>query len=119
MSAALAADIGILAGVLSSWGVGGGTPLVIYMTAIAGIGQQEAQGINLLYFIPASATALISHSKNRMIEKSAVIPAIIAGVPAAFASSFMASGMDAGILRKIFGGFLILTGAVEFFRKGS
>ena len=115
MSFALAAGVGAVTGVLSSWGVGGGTLLVIYMTAAAGLAQQQAQGINLLYFIPTSAFALISHAKNRLIEKSAVIPAIAAGVPAALVTSFLASGIDAGVLKKIFGGFLILVGAASFF----
>ena len=38
------------AGVLSGFGVGGGTLLLVYMTAFAGLDQRLAQGINLLNF---------------------------------------------------------------------
>ena len=43
---------GTATGVLSAFGVGGGTLLLIYMTAFAGLPQDQAQGINLLYFLP-------------------------------------------------------------------
>lgn len=49
---------GLVTGVLSGFGVGGGTLLLIYMTAFAGLPQDLAQGINLLYFLPAALTAL-------------------------------------------------------------
>ena len=42
---------GAATGVLSGFGIGGGTLLLIYMTAFAGIPQTLAQGINLLYFL--------------------------------------------------------------------
>lgn len=118
MSALLAALAGAATGVLSSWGVGGGTLLIIYMTVAAGIEQQTAQGINLMYFVPASLTALISHIKNRLIDKSAVIPAIITGVPVTLASALLSSLVSVDLMRKIFAAFLIITGVSEIFRKG-
>ena len=49
---------GTATGILSGFGVGGGTLLLIYMTTFAGVPQNLAQGVNLLYFLPAAATAL-------------------------------------------------------------
>ena len=45
LTAALA---GAVTGILSGFGVGGGTLLLIYMTSFAGVAQHLAQGINLL-----------------------------------------------------------------------
>ena len=45
--------VGAATGVLSGFGVGGGTLLLVYMTAFAGVDQHLAQGINLLYFRPS------------------------------------------------------------------
>ena len=70
---------GAVTGVLSGFGVGGGTLLLIYMTAFAGVGQAAAQGINLLYFLPTAATALPSHIKNGYVVRWAALPAIAAG----------------------------------------
>ena len=61
---------GLLTGILSGFGIGGGTLLLIYMTTFAGLDQHTAQGINLLYFIPTAITALPSHIKNGYLEKS-------------------------------------------------
>ena len=71
---------GAVTGVLSGFGVGGGTLLLVYMTAFAGLEQQTAQGINLLYFLPAALLALPSHLKNGYLEKPALLPAIAAGL---------------------------------------
>ena len=49
---------GAATGVLSGFGVGGGTLLLVYLTAFANVPQNLAQGVNLLYFLPAAATAL-------------------------------------------------------------
>jgi uncharacterized membrane protein YfcA len=110
---------GAVTGLLSGFGIGGGTLLMIYMTALAGLKPQVARGTNLLYFIPCSAAALVSHIKNGLIEKKAAAPAIIAGAAATLAASFLANAIDPGISQKLFGGFLVVVGAGEFFRKDS
>ena len=40
-------------GILSAFGIGGGSLLLIYLTSFAALDQHQAQGINLLYFLPA------------------------------------------------------------------
>ena len=71
---------GAVTGILSGFGVGGGTLLLIWMTAFAGVPQDLAQGVNLLYFLPAAAMALPAHFKNGYIDKKTALPAIAAGL---------------------------------------
>ena len=108
---------GAATGVLSGFGVGGGTLLLIYMTAFAGVEQHLAQGINLVYFLPAAAAALPSHIKNGYVDRSAALPAILAGLAAAGLCAWVASGLNTGLLRRCFGGFLLVVGLRELFRK--
>lgn len=108
---------GLVCGIISGWGIGGGTILMIFMTNIAGLPQNIAQGINLVYFLPLSAAALISHFKNNLVNKRAVVPAVIFGVIASSAASFLATALDPSILKKIFGIFLLVIGIRELFRK--
>lgn len=117
MSFAIAALIGAVTGVISAWGIGGGTLLVLYMSAFTDISQHAAQGINLLYFLPTAAASLISHIKNKLIEWKCVIPAVIAGVPVAVATSLIALNLDTKLLGKCFSVFVIIVGVSEFFRK--
>ncbi len=109
--------VGAATGVLSGFGVGGGTLLLVYMTAFAGLDQHLAQGINLLYFLPAGLMALPAHVKNGYIEKPVLLPAITAGLVCAALAAWAATAMEVDLLRRFFGAFLIAVGAMELFGK--
>ena len=74
---------GLVCGVLSGFGIGGGSLLMVWMTAVLAMEQKAAQGINLLYFLPTAVCALIFHAKHRQICWKAVVPAALAGCAAA------------------------------------
>lgn len=109
--------VGILCGILSGFGIGGGSLLMVWLTAVVAMDQKTAQGINLLYFLPTSLGALIFHIKNKMICWKAVIPAALCGCVTAALAAWLASSMDISLLRKLFGGFLLVVGVMEFFKK--
>lgn len=113
----MAALAGALTGVLSGFGVGGGTLLLIYLTTMAGMDQRLAQGINLLYFLPAAATALPAHIKNGYIDAKTVLPAVGAGLVGTAAAAWCATALDVGLLRKLFGIYLLYIGIRELLRK--
>ena len=104
---------GLAAGVISAWGIGGGSLLMIFMTVVALIPQQAAQGINLLYFIPTSITALCSHIKNKLVQWEIVIPAAVSGSVITALSALLATSIDVAVLKKIFGVFIIFIGISE------
>lgn len=108
---------GTVTGVLSAFGIGGGSLLLIYLTAFAGMTQHQAQGINLLYFLPAAAAALPAHKKNGMLEKKVILPAILAGLATAGCTALLANRLDTHLLRKLFGVFLLYIGLRELFRR--
>ena len=117
MSALIAGLAGLVCGVLSGLGVGGGTLLMVWMTAVAGVAQKSAQGVNLLYFLPTAACALIFHIKNRLIRPRVVLPAIFTGCLTAAGAALLATAMDTGLLRRLFGGFLVIVGLTELFSR--
>lgn len=104
---------GAVTGVLSGYGVGGGSLLLVWMTTFAGLDQRLAQGINLLYFLPTAAAALPTHFKNGQVEKSALAPAILAGLAAAALGAWAATAMDLSLLKKCFGVFLLVVGVKQ------
>ena len=89
-----AALAGAVTGVLSGFGIGGGSLLLIYMTSFAGVPQNIAQGINLLYFLPTAAASLPTHVKNGYIEKAALAPAILAGLAGTALAAWAAMQRD-------------------------
>ncbi len=108
---------GLTTGVLSGFGIGGGTLLLIYMTSFAGLDQNLAQGINLLYFLPTAASALLCHKKNGYLNKDVAIPAILCGLAGTALAAWLATSLDVALLRKCFGVFLLFVGLHELFRK--
>ena len=107
---------GLGTGVLSAFGIGGGSLLLIYLTAFAHLDQHQAQGINLLYFLPAAA-ALPAHHKNGLLEKAVILPAVLAGLATAGLAAWVSNGLDTGLLRKLFGLFLLYIGLTQLLRK--
>lgn len=110
---------GAVTGVLSGFGIGGGTLLLIYMTAFVGLPQPLAQGINLLYFLPTAATALPAHIKNGYVRWKTALPAILGGLFATGLTAWIATALDVDLLHKCFGVFLVYVGATELFRKSA
>lgn len=117
MSTAGSIVAGLVCGVLSGFGIGGGSLLMVWMTAVVSMDQQTAQSINLLYFLPTAAAALIFHFKNKQICKKGIFPAALTGCLAAVGGAMLATALDPGILRKLFGGFLLLIGIMEILKK--
>ena len=111
----LAAGAG--AGILSGFGVGGGTLLLIYMTTLAGLPQTTAQGINLIYFLPTAATALPAHVKNGYVNKPTLCPAILAGLAGTALAAWIATGLEVGLLHRLFGAFLLYVGVRELLAR--
>ena len=113
----IAAVVGILTGIISGFGIGGGSLLILYLTAVAGIDQYSAGGINLLYFLCCAPAALISHIRHRRVEWQAVLWCSLAGAITSAVAAYFASGINTDWLRRLFGVVLLYIGIRELFAK--
>lgn len=109
--------IGLISGIVSGMGIGGGTILIPALILFTTINQHQAQGINLIVFIPVAITALITHFHNKNIELKIAIPIIISGIIGSISGSLLALNIEAKTLQKIFGVFLLVMGFYQFFSK--
>lgn len=107
----------LVTGILAAMGLGGGMILILYMTIISEMPQITAQGINLLFFIPIAALALIIHTKNQLVRWKEILPAVLCGVISAIGGAFIAKAVGNSLLTKIFAIFVIITGIKELFQK--
>ena len=105
--------IGVTAGIISGFGIGGGSLLVLYLTAVTGLSQYTARGINLLYFIGCAAVALIGHIKNELVEWRIVLWCAVAGITIAIPTSLLADNLNGDWLRRLFGLVLVYVGLKE------
>lgn len=66
--------IGIISGLVSGMGMGGGTILILCLSLFMGIDQHTAQGANLVFFVPTSIVSIITNIKQKLIKwKTALI----------------------------------------------
>lgn len=108
---------GFATGILSAWGIGGGTLLLLIMTLFLGVDPVQAQGINLLYFLPTAGISLVEHRKNGYLDCEVLRAAIPLGTLAALAAAWAATSVEVAVLRKPFGIFLLWAGGSMLMRK--
>lgn len=109
----VALAVSVLLGFLTGLGVGGGSLLILWLTMAAGLAQQTARGINLIFFLPSAIIAGFFRWKAGDVDWKAILPAIGAGCAAAAGFSWLGSHMDLSLLRKLFGALLLITGLRE------
>lgn len=109
--------IGFLSGIISAMGIGGGTILIPFLILISNIEQIQAQGINLIVFIPVATLALFVHKKEGNLETKYTKKIVPMGIIGAVLGSVLALKIDQDRLRMFFGIFLLFIGLYEFFKK--
>ncbi len=109
--------VGAVTGILSGFGIGGGSLLILWLTIFEGIAQYTAAGINLLYFLCCAPAALISHFRNHLIHKRAALWCALAGCITSPLASLAANAIPIDWLRRLFGVLLLILGFKELFAK--
>ncbi len=109
--------IGFITGIISGFGVGGGSLLVLYLTAFAGVDQYTAGGVNLLYFTGCAPTALISHIRQKRILFKAAGLCLLTGIPLSVIAAIISGNLDTEWLKKGFGVVLLYIGIKELCAK--
>lgn len=104
---------GVVSGVLGGMGMGGGTLLIPLLTLVLNVEQLQAQGTNLIAFIPMSIIALIIHSKNHLIDKNNILYLIVPAIISAICAAFIANNLEGDTLRVAFGIFLVTLGIIQ------
>ena len=105
--------VGALLGFLSGLGVGGGSLLILWLTLVLDMDPDTARGVNLLFFLPSACIACLLRWKQGALHFRPLLPAIQAGCAAAACFSFLSAELPMEILRKLFGGLLLVTGTRE------
>lgn len=105
-----------LSGAAGAMGLGGGSVLLIYLTLMESLPQMQAQGINLIFFLPCAAVALVFHMKAGLIRGKLWLP-ILTGLLGAAAGVWLSGAIGDAMLRKIFAGLVLVIGVKEVFGR--
>jgi uncharacterized membrane protein YfcA len=107
--------IGVISGIVSGTGMGGGTILIFLLTFMMGMEQHMAQATNLIFFIPTSIVAIIVNLKNKNIDLKLAIIISIFGILGAIIGANISLHIDVNILKKCFGIFLAFVAINEIY----
>ena len=109
--------VGFLSGLTASMGLGGGFILVIYLTTILEINQIDAQGMNIMFFIPIAIISTLMHVKNKLIDKKPLLISTISGILGASIGILTTLFLKIDWLSKLFSALLFIFGLRELFHK--
>lgn len=107
--------IGLISGIVSGTGMGGGTVLILLLSIIMGIEQHIAQATNLIFFVPTSIAAIITNWKYKLIDKKIALLVSIFGTIGAVIGAIVSSKIDVEQLKKYFGIFLAMIAIFEIY----
>lgn len=108
--------LGFLAGIITSFGMGGGTVLNLLLNFTkSGLKQQEIQEINMIFFVPIAVVAFFVNYKQKLIDFKISKLIIIWGIVGCIIGSKIALYIESDKLRKIFGFFLLIIAFLEVF----
>lgn len=107
----------ILSAAISAMGLGGGGVLILYLTLIKSVPQLEAQGTNLLFFIPCAIAAVFVYAKRRVLQLKLILPMVLGGLVGVAIGSFLLYRIDTKYISILFACFLITVGGITLFGK--
>ncbi len=108
---------GALGGVLAGMGMGGGTLTIPLLVLGLGVGQLTAQFVNLIAFLPSGGVALALHVKGGLVDAKGLAPLFASSIAASAVCSAFAAAVGDGVLRILFGVFLIAVALVSMGAK--
>ena len=111
------AVISFLVAILSGLGVGSAGLLVVYLTLVLDLPQLTAQGLNLLFFLFSSGAGLIVHLARTPLLFSCILLLLLGGVAGVLFGTRLAAFLPEALLQKLFGGLLIVSGAIGLLKR--
>ena len=104
------------AGLCGAMGFGSGTVLLLYLTAALSLDQQTAQGINLLFFLPCGLLAFCVYASKRTLPLRRALALVLFSLPGLALGFLLLRAVPVALLRRAFGGFLVLLAFVSLWR---
>ena len=96
--------------ILSGLSVGSGGLLVIWLTEFVGISTSAARGINLMFFVFSALAAFLFHIRRRKLRFGLIAYLAFFALAGTLIGTYIGERIDPSLLKKLFGGFLVLSG---------
>ena len=106
---------GIVSGILTGMGMGGGALLILLLSSFLGVDQHVAQATNLIFFIPTSIAAIIINLKQKNIKYNTAYTVILFGIIGAVLGSLISNKLPSKDLKKYFAIFILIIAIHEIY----
>lgn len=106
---------GVIAGIVTGLGMGGGTVLILLLSLFSGLEQHIAQATNLVFFIPTSIAAIIMNFKQKNVNFKLAINISFFGIIGAILGSIISNNISSNNLRKYFAIFILIIAIHEIY----
>ena len=93
---------GIISGIVSGLGMGGGTILILIFTIFLNIEQHIAQATNLIFFIPTAIIAIYINKKQKLLDMKTGMIIGISGIFGAVIGSIISNKLESQKLKRYF-----------------
>ena len=105
--------IGIISGIVTGMGMGGGSILILFLTLFMGVNQHTAQAANLIFFIPTSISAIYVYFKNKNVDTRVGVKLLYSVILGAIFGAYLTKFLESQSLKKYFGMFILLVGIID------
>lgn len=107
---------GVISGVVTGLGMGGGTILILLLSLFMNLDQHVAQATNLVFFIPTSLAAIIINIKQKNVNLKLAIIISIFGIIGAIIGAIISENISSPHLRKYFAIFILIIAIHEIYK---
>lgn len=106
---------GIISGIVTGLGMGGGTILILLLSLFMGLEQHVAQATNLVFFIPTAIAAILTNLKQKNIDLKLAINISFFGIIGAIIGSIISNNISSQNLKKYFAIFILIIALHEIY----
>lgn len=112
----MAIVFGIISGIITGLGMGGGTILILLLSLFMNLEQHIAQATNLVFFIPTALAAIIINVKQKNVDYKLATIISIFGIIGAIIGAIISKNISSNNLRKYFAIFILLIAIYEIYK---
>ena len=106
---------GIISGIVTGMGMGGGTVLILLLSLFMNLEQHIAQATNLVFFIPTALSAIIINIKQNNVDKKLALQVSILGIIGAIVGAIVSEQMSSENLKRYFAIFILIIALHEIY----
>ena len=107
---------GIISGIVTGLGMGGGTILILLLSLFMNLEQHVAQATNLVFFVPTAISAIIINIKQKNIDYKLAGIISTCGIIGAIIGAIISESISSNRLKKYFAVFILLIAIYEIFK---